>query len=87
MEEETKECCNCGVSLGLFADEELYEYNGNVYCAKCLLYQLEEERKIDSSTTTYYKLDGECVGDDNDIDEVMERVVEYYEDEIKVIKE
>lgn len=44
-----------------------YKYKGKYYCSECLL----KEFDVEESTTTHYYLDGEHIGTDEDMDEVI----------------
>ena len=46
---------------------------GEIICEQCLL-GLD---KVDTDTQTLYYLDGEYIGDDNEIDEVEEQICDY----------
>lgn len=60
-EKFTQRCCKCNVHSAE------YKYKGQYYCAKCLLsvFNVEEER------TTKYYLENKFLGDDNDIEKVI----------------
>lgn len=47
-----------------------YEYNGELYCEKCLL----QTFNVTEYTTTYYQLDGEYLGSEDDMDEVISNI-------------
>lgn len=55
-----KECCKCGSE-----DYFLYEYDGNIYCEKCLIDKLHIERSV------YYH------NDDGRFDD-FDKICDYY---------
>lgn len=65
-------------------DEELYKYEDKLYCWECLEQKLEDAEILRISTLTYYDLGGEYIGDENDIEEVIDRIVDSLD--IEVIK-
>lgn len=79
-----EECQNCKWS----ARGDYYKYKGKTLCWDCLLDELVEDRKITREFTTSYYIDKEYIGN-NDYDDYMleEKLLYYYEDEIKIIKE
>ncbi len=65
-------------------DEELYKYEDKLYCWECLEQKLEDAEILEISALTYYNLGGEYIGDENDIEEVIDRIVDSLD--IEVIK-
>lgn len=53
-------------------DEAKYEYKGKKYCFDCLM----EELEVESYTTTNYYLNGEALGNEDDIDDVIDHLDE-----------
>lgn len=61
-EEHTYEC-ECG-------SEAEYKYEDDFYCTDCMV----EQVGIDTYTTTHYMCDGEYLGCDDDLDEVINNI-------------
>lgn len=61
-------CMRCGTdySDGFYKDE----YSDEIICEDCLL----ESDGITTDTITYYYIDGEFIGDDSDIQEVIDNI-------------
>lgn len=55
--------CECGY-------EGDYLYNDTYYCKQCIL----KEFGVETYTVEHYMLNGEYLGDDNDLDEVIENL-------------
>lgn len=51
-----------------------YEYKGQGFCSNCLLEELQEEKEIDVYCVETYYLNGEYIGDDNDLGDVIEKL-------------
>lgn len=60
------ECSSCNDEIAE------YKYNDKYYCSKCLL----EEFGVEEYTETHYMLDGEYLGSEDDISEVIENLYE-----------
>lgn len=65
-------------------NEDLYKYEDRFYCWGCLEEKLNDDDILDVNSITYYRLGGDYIGDENDIEEVIERIVDYLD--IEVIK-
>lgn len=65
-------------------DEDLYKYEDKLYCWGCLEQKLNDDDILSSNIMTYYNLGGEYIGDENDIEEVIDRIVDSLD--IEVIK-
>lgn len=65
-------------------NEELYKYEDKLYCWECLEQKLNDDDILDIGEMTYYNLGGEYIGDENDIEEVIDRIVDSLD--IEVIK-
>lgn len=63
--------CDSDYSDYYFKNKE----TGEIICEQCLL-ELDE---VDTDTQTLYYLNGEYIGDDNEIDEVEEQICDYYD--------
>ena len=74
MEDRFCEKCDCELAE--------YKYNGKAYCHECLLDKLEEDKKIQSWSTTHYITEdtAEYLGNDNDnsYDEIIENLQKRY---------
>ena len=79
MEDDITKCNVCGsdYSDNYFKNEE----NEEIICLECLL----EAFCSTSTTTHYYFEDGDYLGSDDDIDEVIEKICDYTD--FKEIKE
>lgn len=78
-------CERCyGVYKWIKTDEKLYKYEDKLYCWECLEKKLENDDILDVGSITYYSLDGEYIGDENDIEEVIGTIVDSLD--IEVIK-
>ncbi|AQW26221.1 hypothetical protein [Clostridium perfringens] len=53
-----------------------YKYKGKYYCPKCII----ENFGVEEYTTTYYYLDGEELGTDDDINEVIRNLCDDIEE-------
>ena len=53
-----------------------YEFEGKYYCSDCLLKEFE----VQESTTTHYYLNGEHIGSDDDLSEVIYKLDENIKD-------
>lgn len=65
-DKHSNECSCC------FDDKAEYKYKDKYYCSKCLL----EEFGVEEYTETHYMLDGEYLGSEDDISEVIENLYE-----------
>lgn len=74
--EHSYRCDMCGHEIARF------EQNGFRHCVDCLL----QENGVESFEVTHYTWDGDYLGNENDIDEVIDVVIECCED-IDVIEE
>jgi hypothetical protein len=70
--EETVCCCECDSLYG----EALYEYEGKVYCARCLLEEMEKHGNGSLQIAKTYYYDGSVIGD-NDEDEAVRSLIAY----------
>lgn len=64
--------CECG-------DIAIYKYKDEKYCMDCIL----KELGVEECTMKYYRIDGECIGDENNIFDVIEDL----DDDIESIKD
>lgn len=62
-DEFMQKCDNC-------YNKALYKYNGKELCFNCLMKELE----VETETVENYYLDGYYIGNDGDIDEVIENL-------------
>ena len=60
----THQCCNCDT------EHAEYKYKGEMYCIHCLFDKLE----VDTHTTEHYYIDGDYIGSDDDIDNVIDNL-------------
>ena len=65
-------------------DEDLYKYEDKLYCWECLVEKLNDDYILDVSSITYYSLGGEYIGDENNIEEVIDSIVDNLD--LEVIK-
>lgn len=77
----TKVCQYHGLSCNKCDCEAEYAYNDDVYCLDCLL----KENDVEECTTTSYYVDGEYLGTDDDMDEVLENLNNYVYGEITML--
>lgn len=66
---EDRFCEKCDIE---FAE---YEYCGKGLCSGCLVEELEEDEEIESYTTTNYILNGEYMGNEEDIQELIDKLI------------
>lgn len=80
--EKPKEVCEYhGLSCHKCSCEAEFIYNDDMYCLGCLL----EENDVEECTTTSYYVDGEYLGADDDMDEVLENLSNYVHGEITML--
>ena len=73
-----KECCECGVSID---EEELFEYDENIYCYYHLMKQFDYD-SVCTKVEFYIDEEGNELGTDEYPDELIERlhrIVEFKE--------
>ena len=70
------QCSECDTEQGL------YKYKGKVLCEDCLLNELNHEVQIEKVSTYEYFLNGEYIGSDNDMDEVIDTLVDEFDIEV-----
>lgn len=69
------ECSSCGHSLADYKQGDLY------YCQDCFL----GANDIETFTVTHYTWDGEYMGSEDDIDEVIEYVIDNIDEEVEIL--
>jgi reverse gyrase len=77
-EKPVEETCNKHSYMCIECDSEIasYKYKGKYYCQDCLLKQFN----IEDYTVTHYMRDGEYLGSDEDIDQVINNLCEEIEE-------
>lgn len=68
---EERKCSVCGSEN--IENYYKHEYSDEIICEECLL-QIDG---ITTATTTHYFLDGEYMGTDDDIDDLIEKICDY----------
>ena len=63
--EGKKECSVCGSKL---VSQPYYRIDNIVYCFDCLTSKMIDDGLIERETGTYYYFNGECIGEEEDID-------------------
>lgn len=66
MEDRYCEKCDCELAE--------YEWKGKVFCGNCLVEHLEESGIIQGYSHMTYYIDGEHLGSDDDMSEVVENL-------------
>lgn len=75
---EVKKCCLCDEEL--CCADDLFEYNGNLFCFDCLEMKLGKEKGLNTSlTTTYFDKENEYLGDDDDLEGLYETICRRYD--------
>lgn len=80
-EKPSKVCDYHGYTCNKCKSEAGFMYNDEAYCLDCLL----KENDVEECTTTSYYVDGEYLGSDDDIDEVLENLNNYVYGEITML--
>lgn len=61
INENTKKCDSCN-------NDAMFKYNGALYCEKCIINKLLEDKKLEAETTyTYFDKNGKYFGEDYNI--------------------
>lgn len=61
--EHSYECTECD-------EQATHEYEHKQYCAECLL----KEMNVETYQVTHYMIDGEYLGDEDELDEIIEKL-------------
>ena len=81
--EECSECIDFSYNCSECKTEQgLYKYTGKVLCEDCLLNELNHEVQIEKVTTYEYFLNGEYIGSDNNMNEVIDILVDEFDIEV-----
>ena len=74
-EEYGYECSSCNLTLAHYKQGDLY------YCQDCFL----GANDIETFTVTHYTWDGEYMGSEDNIDEVIEYVIDNLDEEVEIL--
>ena len=66
-------CDDCGNEFATV------NYENEVLCTECFLETLREKNEFETFVTEHYVLDGEYLGSEDNIDEVLNQLLEFYE--------